>query len=88
MKVPRLRAELELQLLAYTTAAATPDLSRVCDLHHSSQQQWISDTLSETRNQTCILMDTSQICFLLCHNGTPNLPSLYMSHTLAISLCQ
>ena len=38
MEVPRLGVELELQLLAYTTATATPDLSQVCDLHHNSQQ--------------------------------------------------
>ena len=35
MEVPRLGVELELQLLAYTTAIATPDLSTICDLHHS-----------------------------------------------------
>ena len=27
--------ELELQLLAYTTATATLDPSHICDLHHS-----------------------------------------------------
>ena len=41
MEVPRLGIKLELQLLAYTTAIATQDPSRVCDLHHSSQQRWI-----------------------------------------------
>ena len=35
------RVELELQLLAYTTATATPDPSWVCNLHHSSRQCWI-----------------------------------------------
>ena len=38
MKVPRLGVTLELQLLAHNTATATPDLSCVYDLHHSSQQ--------------------------------------------------
>ena len=33
MEVPRLGVESELQLLAYTTAIATRDLSYVCDLH-------------------------------------------------------
>ena len=33
MEVPRLRVESELQLLAYTTATAMPDLSHICDLH-------------------------------------------------------
>ena len=36
MEIPRLEGESELQPLAYTTA--TPDQSRMCDLHHSSQQ--------------------------------------------------
>ena len=36
MEVPRPGVELELQLPAYTTATAVPDLSHVCDLHHSS----------------------------------------------------
>ena len=34
--VPRLGVEWGLQLLAYTTAIATRDPSRVCDLDHSS----------------------------------------------------
>ena len=33
MTVPRPGVQLEPQLLAYTTATATPDLSRVCNLH-------------------------------------------------------
>ena len=32
---PRLGVPLELELLAYTAATATPDPSRICDLHHS-----------------------------------------------------
>ena len=35
-EVPRLGVESELQPLAYTTGTATPDLSHVCDLYHSS----------------------------------------------------
>ena len=38
MELPRLGAELELQLLAYITAIATQDPSRICNLHHSSRQ--------------------------------------------------
>ena len=38
VEVPRLRVELELQLLAYTTATVMLDPSLVCDLYHSSQQ--------------------------------------------------
>ena len=33
--------------LAYATATATPDLSHVCDLHRSSRQPWILNSLSE-----------------------------------------
>ena len=33
MEVPRLGIEWELQLLAYTTATATPDLSCICNLY-------------------------------------------------------
>ena len=36
MEVSRPGAESDVQLLAYTTA--TLDLSRICELHHSSQQ--------------------------------------------------
>ena len=61
MEIPRLGVESELQLLAYTTATATPDQSHVCDLYHSSQQHQILNPLSEARHQTCILMDTSQV---------------------------
>ena len=63
MEVPRLVVELELQLLAFTPATAMWDLSCVFDLHHSSGQCRILNPLIEARDQTCVLMDTSQICF-------------------------
>ena len=44
-EVPRLGSESELQLQAYATAMATPDLSHVCDLYHSLQQCWILNPL-------------------------------------------
>ena len=50
MEVLRLKLELELQLPAYTTATATPDLSHVCDLHHSSWQPQILNLLNEARD--------------------------------------
>ena len=71
MKVLRLGVESELQLLAYTTDIAT-DLSRVCDLHHSSWQCRILNPLSRARDQTCILMDTSWICYCWAALGTPS----------------
>ena len=61
MEVPRLGVKLELQLLAYTTAIATWDLSCVCGLHYSSQQHRILNPLSKVRDQTHILRDISQI---------------------------
>ena len=49
---------------------ATPDLSCICNLYHSSSQHRIPDPLSEARDQTCILMDTGQICFHCITTGT------------------
>ena len=60
---PRLGVKLELQPPAYTTATAMQDPSHVCDLHHSSWQCRIPDPLSEPRDKSCILMDTSRIHF-------------------------
>ena len=54
MEVPRLGVESELQLPAYATATATRDLSYICNLHHSSQQRWILNPLSEARDQTWV----------------------------------
>ena len=63
MDIPRLGVKLELQPLAYATITALPDLSLDCNLHHSSWQHWILNSLSEARDRTCILMDISQIGF-------------------------
>ena len=52
MEVPRWGVQLEIQLLAYTTATAMPDLSHVCNLHHNSQQCWILIPPSEARDPT------------------------------------
>ena len=54
---------ISLQLPAYTTATATQDPSRICNLHHSSRQCWKLTLLSEARGQTCNLMFLSQILF-------------------------
>ena len=50
MEVPRLGVILELQQPAYTTATATWDRSRICDLHHSLRQHWILNPLREARD--------------------------------------
>ena len=43
MEIPRLGIVSELQLPAYTTATATWDQSRVCNLHHSLWQCPLSE---------------------------------------------
>ena len=58
MEVPGLGVKLELQLPAYTTVTAKPDLSLICKLHHSSQQHQILNPLSEARDRIHILVVT------------------------------
>ena len=65
----RLGVESELQLPAYATATAMQDPSGICDLHHSSPQRQILNRLSEARDQTRNLMDTSRVHNLLSHDG-------------------
>ena len=55
MEIPRLGVEWELQLPVYTTATATPNVSGIL------QQRWILSPLSQARDQTHILMNTSQV---------------------------
>ena len=50
MEVPRLGVEWELQPLTYPTGMATPDPRYICKLHHSSQQHWILNPRSKTRD--------------------------------------
>ena len=47
------------------------DLSRICNLHHSSQPRRIFNPLSKARDRTCILMDTSWVCCHWAMTGTP-----------------
>ena len=63
------RGQIVLQLLAYTTATAIPDRSYICDLYHSLWQRWILNPLSEARDRTRILMDTSQVFNPPSHSG-------------------
>ena len=74
MEVPRPGVESELQLLVYTTAIAMQDPSHVFDLYHSSQQCRILNPLSEVRDRTQTLMDTSWISFHCARAGTPDGP--------------
>ena len=56
----------------YATATATGDPSHVCELHHSSWQRWILNPLSEARDWTHSLMDTSWTHFP-CTTGIPTM---------------
>ena len=61
MEVPRLGLERELQLPAYTTATATCRI-RATSVTYAAcrlQQRWILNPLSEARNRTLILMETT-----------------------------
>ena len=71
MEVPRLGVKSELQLPAYPRATAQPDLSRICHPHPSSQQLWILNPLSQTRDGTHNLMDTAWVCHRWDTTGTP-----------------
>ena len=68
MEVPRLGVKLELHLPVYTTVTATPALRRIYDLRRSLWQCWILNPLSEAKNQTRILKDTSHV-LNLSHKG-------------------
>ena len=68
------RVYLELQLPVYTTATATWDLSRICNLHQSSRQHQILNPLSEARDQTRNHMVPSRIHFRCTTMGTPTHP--------------
>ena len=60
VEVPRLGVQSELRPLANATATARQDPSHLCDLHHSSWQSRILNSLSEARDQTHILMIPSR----------------------------
>ena len=64
------RVELELQLLATAIVTAAQDWSRICDRYHSLWQWWMLNHLSEARDQTWVLMNSSRVHNLLSHNGT------------------
>ena len=69
--IPRQEVKSEPSSPAYTTASATRDWSLIFNLHRSSWQQRILNTLSKARDWTHVLMDTSLVLNLLNHNGNP-----------------
>ena len=77
VNVPGLGVESELQLPAYTTATATPDPSHICNLCCSLWQSQTLNPLSEARDGTHVLMDTSWVLNPLSHQGTPLLTSFF-----------
>ena len=79
----RLGVKLQLYPLAYAIATAMPDPSCICNLHHSSWQHQILNSLSEARDQTCFLMYASQIHFCWAMTGTPN----YVHFKLFLHFC-
>ena len=66
-EVPRLGVKSDLQLPAYATATAMLDPSHVCNLHYSSWQQRILNSLSKARNRTRVFMDGSWV-----HSAEPS----------------
>ena len=69
MEILRPGVKLDLQLPACATTTARPDPSCICHLHHTSGECQILNLLSEARDWTHILLDTSWIPNLLRHNG-------------------
>ena len=66
MGVPRLGVESELQMLAYATAAATPDPSCVCKLHCSySNIGSLTHLVRPGIELNLHPMDTNRVLFLL-----------------------
>ena len=84
MELPRLGVKSELQLPIYTTATATRDPSRVSNLHHSSWQHQILNPLSEDRDHTRILLDTSGIHNLLSHNRNSQTWNFYIGASRSV----
>ena len=83
MEVPRRGVDSELQLQACATTTATPDLSRIFDLHHSFGPHWILNPLSEARGRKCVLMDTSWALNLLSPNRNSQMVcfiSVFLQH--------
>ena len=68
MEVPRLEVEIGVTAAGLAMATVMQDLSHICDLHHSSRQQWTLNSPGEARDRTCVLMDQSD-SFLLSHDG-------------------
>ena len=66
------------------------DPNSIWELHHSSQQCWILNPLSEARDWPHILMDASRICFCWATMGTlrsvafEDKPTIFISVSLQV----
>ena len=81
-------SQARVRITSIATASATQGLSCIWDLHHSSWQHRLPDLLSKVRDWTCILMNTSQICFCCRHlflNGSEE--KLYVCMHVCIYVC-
>ena len=85
-QVLSLGVESELWLPAYTTATVTRDLSHVCDLHCSSRQRHILNSLSEVRDWTYLLTDTSRVLNLLSNNRNSQICVSLLHHCTTIAM--
>ena len=72
---------------AYATAPTTPDLSHVCSLHHSSWQLQILNPPIKARDRTCMLMNTSWVCFCWATTGTRGVIFLSMEFWSVMVMC-
>ena len=68
MEIPRLGVRLELQLPAYSHSCGNTRSESYLQLHHSLWQLRVLNPLSEARDRTHILMDTSWVLNPLSHN--------------------
>ena len=86
MEVPRLRVELELQLPTYTTATelGIQASSATYTTAHGNTRS-LTHSLSEARDQTRILMDTSLIRFCCTMMGTPKASEMHIGFNSVFS---
>ena len=79
MEVPRLGVKLQLQLPAYTTATATPNLSMSATNTIAHGNAGSFNPMNKAGDQTCIFIDTSHVLNLLSQNRF-NSPSFFFFH--------
>ena len=72
-KVPSIGVQSEAAAAGLLHSHSKPDVSHACDLHHSSLQCQICNTLSKARDWTHILMDTSRVHYSWATKGTQSI---------------